>query len=132
MTLEASVLRDNSVRRVPEGYEVDVYLAWYRSLSLSCIEDVEVKLNGAQGGRERLRVIRDGHSYTLDELVKLTDKEWFVQDPITVRVSSDTPPETGERAEVEVNLVTRIPYIIIGPEVALTQKANVKREVVVQ
>lgn len=132
MTLEASVLRDTSVRRVPEGYEVDVYLAWYRSLSLSCIEDVEVSLNGVQGGREDLRVIRDGRAYTMGELADLTDEEWFVQDPITVRVPSDAPPEAGECAEVEVRLVTRIPYIIIGPEVALTQKANVKREVVVQ
>jgi hypothetical protein len=42
MTLEANVLRDDAVRATPDGYEVDVHLAWYRSLPLSCVENVAV------------------------------------------------------------------------------------------
>ena len=37
MTLEAQVLGDKAVRAADGGYEVDLHLAWYRSLPLSCL-----------------------------------------------------------------------------------------------
>ena len=132
MTLEASVLQDTSLRRSSKGYEVDVHLAWYRSLPLSCIENISVSVDGQPVDRDQLRVLRNGEAITIDQLADRIDEEWFVQDPLTIEVPSDSPLPKGAESEVEVNLATRIPYIIIGPNVALTQKANVKRKVVVQ
>lgn len=132
MTLESSVLGEDAVRRTADGYEVDVHLAWYRSLPLSCVENVSVKVGGTESARETMRVIKDGRTLTLDELAALSDEEWFVQDPLTIRIPTDAPLEKGAETRVEVSLATRIPYIIIGPNMALVKRTDVKRKVVVQ
>lgn len=132
MTLEASVLRDTSLRRTDEGYEVDVHLAWYRSLPVSCLEDISVSIDGQAVASDSIRVLRGSEVLKLGELAGRVDDEWFVQDPLTLAVPSTSPLPKGHLAELEVTLATRIPYIIIGPQTALMQKANVKRKVAVQ
>lgn len=132
MTLEATVLGKDAVRSTPEGYEVDVHLAWYRSLPLSCVEDVTINLDGRDIPRDQLRVVHEGAELTLDELADKVDDWWFVQDPLTVRVPAASPKGPGSEAEVSVHLATRIPYIIIGPDKALVQHTRVSNRVVIQ
>jgi len=132
MTLESSVLGADAVRRTADGYEVDVHLAWYRSLPLSCVENVSVKVGGAASARDTLRVIKDGRALTLDDLAALPDEEWFVQDALTLRMPVDSPLSKGAETKVEVSLATRIPYIIIGPNMALVKRTDVERKVVIQ
>ena len=132
MTLEASMLRADAVRATPSGYEVEVHLPWYRSLPLSCVEDVGVTLAGRAVPREDLRVRVDDRDLPLDDLADLVDDWWFVQDALTVVVPDGSPAEPGGEAEVEVTTATRIPYIIIGPQTALVQRTRVARKVVVR
>jgi hypothetical protein len=132
MTLEATVLGKDAVRSTPQGYEVDLHLAWYRSLPLSCVEDVAINIDGRAVPRDRLRVVRNGSELTLDELADKVDDWWFVQDPLTVRVPDPAPKRPGSEAEVSVHLATRIPYIIIGPDRALVQHTRVANKVVIQ
>jgi len=132
MTLEATVLGKDAVRATPEGYEVDVHLAWYRSLPLSCVEDVAINIDGRDVPREQLRVLVGGGELTLDQLADKVDDWWFVQDPLTVRVPDAKPKTAGSEADVSVHLATRIPYIIIGPDRALVQHTRVSNKVVIQ
>jgi hypothetical protein len=132
MTLEATVLGEDAVRSTPAGYEVDVHLAWYRSLPLSCVEDVAITIDGRDIPRDHLRVLRNGAELTLDELADKVDDWWFVQDPLTVKVPDPSPKSRGNEAKVMVHLATRIPYIIIGPDRALVQHARVAKDVVIQ
>ena len=132
MTLEATVLGKDAVRATPAGYEVDVHLAWYRSLPLSCVEDVAINIDGRDVPREQLRVVVGGGELTLDQLADKVDDWWFVQDPLTVRVPDATPKAVGSEADVSVHLATRIPYIIIGPDRALVQQTRVSTKVVIQ
>jgi Domain of unknown function (DUF6379) len=132
MTLEASVLGEHAVRAVQGGYEVDLHLAWYRSLPLSCVEDIAIALAGRTAAREELRVLRSGRTLTLTELTDMVDEEWFVQDPLTVFVPDPSPLAKGTETDVQVTLATRVPYIIIGPEKALVQRTRVGRSVVIQ
>jgi hypothetical protein len=132
MTLEANVLRDDAVRATPNGYEVDVHLAWYRSLPLSCVENVEVTLAGRTVPREDVRVRYGGRELTLDDLTGLVDDWWFVQDPLTVVVPDEAPRDPGTESDVVVELATRIPYIIIGPDMALVQRTKAERKVVIR
>lgn len=132
MTLEASVLGDDAVRATPQGYEVDLHLAWYRSLPLSCVEDISISVAGTAAARDAIRVLRDGGSMTLDELAGRVDDEWFVQDPLTVAFPDPSPLAKGAEAEVQVTMATRIPYIIIGPDTALVKPTRVTRKVVIQ
>jgi hypothetical protein len=132
MTLEANVLRDDAVRATAAGYEVDVHLAWYRSLPLSCVEGVSVAVAGRTVPREDVRVRHGGRELALDELAGLVDEWWFVQDPLTVVVPDPEPRGAGTESEVVVELATRIPYIIIGPDTALVQRTKAEREVVIR
>jgi hypothetical protein len=132
MTLEASVLRADAVHASPGGYRIDVHLPWYRSLPLSCLEDVTVRLDGEIADSGALRVRHDGRDLTLAELPDLVDDQWFVQDPVQVVVADGSPVPAGGDVDVEITLAVRIPYIIIGPQTALVQRARVQRKVVVQ
>ncbi len=132
MTLEAQVLGDNAVRAAEGGYEVDLHLAWYRSLPLSCLEGIDLTINDVPVERGALRVNVDGHELGLDDLPELDDEWWFVQDALTVRVPADEARSRGDEVDVDVVVATRIPYIIIGPETALVQRTHVAKKVVVQ
>lgn len=132
MTLEAQVLGDTAVRAAEGGYEVDLHLAWYRSLPLSCLEGIELTIDEVPVERSALRVSVDGRQLGLDDLPELDDDWWFVQDPLTVQVPADNPRAQGQELDVDVIVTTRVPYIIIGPETALVQRTHVARKVVVQ
>lgn len=132
MTLEASVLKDDAVRATDTGYEVDVHLAWYRSLPLSCVEDVTVSVGGRTVPRDDVRVRHGDALVGLDDLAGMADELWFVQDPIVVALPDPAPAAPGTVTEVDVHLATRIPYIVIGPGMALVQRTHVTREVVVR
>jgi Domain of unknown function (DUF6379) len=132
MTLEANVLRDDAVRATAGGYEVDVHLAWYRSLPLSCVENVSVTVAGRTVPRDDVRVRYGGRELTLRDLPGLVDDWWFVQDPLTVVVPDPAPRDPGTEGDVVVELATRIPYIIIGPDTALVQRTKAERKVVIR
>lgn len=132
MTLEASVLQDDAVQAVPGGCAVDVHLPWYRSLPLSCVEDVAVTVNGERAARDDLRVRLGDDEVPLDDLADKTEDWWFVQDPLTLTVPLAADLPSGADADVAVHLAIRIPYIILGPEQALVQHAQVIRKVVVR
>jgi hypothetical protein len=132
MTLEASVLRPDAVRATATGYEVDVHLPWYRSLPLSCLEDVTVTVDGETVVGEALTLRATGRDLRLVELADLVDEQWFVQDPLTLLVPVSGPRAAGDTADIRVALATRIPYIVIGPATALVQRTEVERKVVVR
>lgn len=132
MTLEAQVLGDRAVRSADGGYEVDLHLAWYRSLPLSCLEGIDLTIDDVPVERGAVKVALGDRELGLDDLADLDDEWWFVQDALTVRVPADTPRPQGEQVEVDVTLATRIPYIIIGPDTALVQRTHVLKKVVVQ
>lgn len=130
MTLDANVLREDSVQNTSEGYEVAVYLPWYRSLPLSCLENVVVRLGDEQFSGENLRIVFEGESLALGELSDRVDNWWFVQDPLTVRVHPAGDLSSSLRAEVE--LAIRIPYILVGPDAALVIKTKAACEVIIK
>jgi hypothetical protein len=132
VTLEAQVLGDTAVRAADGGYEVDLHLAWYRSLPFSCLEGIDLTIDDVPAEREALKVRVDGRELGLDDLPELDDEWWFVQDALTVVVPADEPRGQGAEVDVDVTLSTRIPYIIIGPDTALVQRTHVVKKVVVQ
>ena len=132
MTVEAHVLGDDAVRATVQGYEVDLGLAWYRSLPLSCVEEVSVTVAGRTARRSDVRVLRNGIELTLDELADRVNDEWFVQDLLTVVIPDPSPLAKGTEAEVGLTLAMRIPYIILAPQTALVKSTHVNRSVVIQ
>jgi len=86
-----------------------VRVPWYRSLPLSCLEALEVSVDGQPVDGVTLQV--NGHSYTPSEWVTKADEFWFVQDTAFVPVPA---AGLGDQAQVAVRAAWRIPYLILG------------------
>ncbi|MEV6345548.1 DUF6379 domain-containing protein [Actinoplanes sp. NPDC051851] len=122
MGLSDGVVRPGALRRTVNGLDLDVRVGWYRSLPLSSVRVFALEVDGAA---VTPTFELDGATYTLDELPAFHDKWWFVQDPATLHL----PVSTAKSAvRVELEIGWRIPYIVIGPETALVQRAHVDME----
>lgn len=115
--IERSFICDDDIRpgvwEGQPGYFVRVRLMSYRSLPLSCIEDIQLRVDGAQVPPERITFVLNGYGHKLAELGKLSRLFWFILDAADLFVVSDTPLAPGEHA-VEGTLVTVEPYVTGG------------------
>ena len=88
-----------------------VRLNWYRSVPLSCVERLEVELDGVGLLPERTTLELGGVRSAVGDLTDRDETWWPVLDSATVRVELDTPP-TGGPHTVGLVLGTRIPYLV--------------------
>ena len=106
------VLEESSLSEDHESISFNIRIPWYRSLPLSCVEGLDVTIDGAAVAEDDVRIAFNGTTYALDELPPLYDDWWQVTDPARVTV----PRADGARAagshEVDVTLALRIPYIV--------------------
>src|ERR687884_2017441 len=91
------MLEQDALRATDEGFELDVHLNWYRSLPLSSVKTVELRVNGEAIPREQIAFALGGREYALDDLAARWDETWFVLDAATLRATGprltagDTP-----------------------------------------
>ncbi|HSB65740.1 MAG TPA: DUF6379 domain-containing protein [Anaerolineales bacterium] len=103
----------NVVHEGRPGYMIKVCLTSYRALPLSCIEKIELKVDGQVIPPNNMRFILNGYSHKLDEFARLRHIFWFILDYADLFVESKTPLSIGEHL-VEGLLVTVEPYITAG------------------
>ncbi len=123
------IIQDDSLRATESGFELQVRFKWYRSLPLSCIEDLRLSVDGQAVDPELLRFGINGHTYRLEELAGLVEEEWFIIDPAHLAVAQPGLVKAGEQHQLDVAFGMRIPYIAIGPDKFLTM---INRESVTQ
>jgi hypothetical protein len=115
------VVEENSLRVTETGFEVQLRLKWYRSLPLSCIEKLQLSLDGQPVDQGLMRFGINGHQYRLEELKELVEEFWFIQDSAILSIIQPGIVRRGESHKIEVELAMRYPYIPIGPGKFLTQ-----------
>ena len=98
--MPVKIVEDNSLRATADGYQVEIRLNWYRSLPLSCVEEVRLSLDGQLVPPEKIRFAINGHEYRLDELPRLGEEFWFVLDPAVLQVHDPGKVASGERHTV--------------------------------
>jgi len=103
----------NVVRDGKSGYLVRVGLTSYRSLPLSCLEKIELSVDGQAIQPEDMRLIYNGHAFKLDELKNYSDLFWFILDDADLFVLSPEPLPAGEHY-LQAALVTVEPYVTGG------------------
>jgi hypothetical protein len=121
MGLAVKLIEDDSLRVTPDGYEVQVRLNWYRSIPLSCVEQVRVALNGRWAEPDAIDFGVNGRRHTLAALAEMPEDSWFVNDSATLHISAHGAATAGAPHTVEVELAFRVPYIQIGPEMFLVR-----------
>lgn len=92
------------------GFDIEVRLPWYRTLPLSTVDVVEVRVDGQLVDPLYIRFEVNGKTHGLSELCELIDEWWYVLDSAIIHVSG-SQLQLGEDYEVEVTLALRPPYI---------------------
>jgi hypothetical protein len=99
------------VRRSAERYRAGfkLRLPWYRSLHLSSVERIDVRVDGKAIDAADVSLTLYGKTYPFPDLVTLHDVLWFVLDVAELDMWVDAPP-SGRTCEVSATLFIRIPY----------------------
>ena len=129
MATHNSLFAESDVRRHADGIAVSIQLPWYRSLWLSCVDDLAVQVNGVDIPKENLRFELQGHSYSVAELPEQWETLWFVADRPDVIIPLDPATAAGDRFDVQVTLTLRLLYMQIAPMRYVTNRVQVEREV---
>lgn len=106
------VLEEGSLREDGETISFDIRIPWYRSLPLSCVEGLQVTVDGATVAEDDVRIAFNDTTYALDELPPLYDDWWQVTDAARVTVPRADGSRPAGSHEVDVTLALRIPYIV--------------------
>lgn len=130
MATDDTILIDDSLTARPDGLAIGLKIPWYRSLWVSSVSDVVVRIDGQDVPKESLRAEINGGTFTIDELQDQWDQLWYLQDRLVVVVPSETPPSAGDEVDVEVTLSMRMPYMQIAPMVYVTNHATNHRTLV--
>lgn len=131
MATDDTILISDSVTARDDGLAIALKIPWYRSLWVSSVSDVTVRVDGVEAPKESLRAEINGGSFTIDELGEQWDQLWFVQDRLVIVVPTASPPKSGDEVDVEVTLTIRLPYMQIAPQLYVTNHATNHRVLVV-
>ena len=91
------------------GWQFRIRYPSYRGTYLSCIEKMDIYLDGKQVDPSLITFCLNGAWYTMDELKDQYKTYWFVLDYATIRVLADEEMQKGVH-EVTVDMYHRIPY----------------------
>lgn len=120
MGFPIQLIESDSLKVTEGGFEIKARLMWYRSLPLSCVEKVSLAVNGQLIEPQAIQFGINDHLYALDQLERLVDQNWFVQDSARLVINKPGLVSKGREYNLEAEIVLRAPYIMIGPQVFLT------------
>lgn len=120
MGAQVKLIRDESLRVEDDGYAFDVRLNWYRSLPLSSVDIISVKLDGEPVSIDLISFQINEHRYSQAELLEKYEEFWFVQDFAVLHVRQPGKVTTGATHTLEAEISLRFPYMNIGPGKFLT------------
>jgi hypothetical protein len=118
------VIEDHSLIADPAHLVVHIRLPWYRSLPVSCIERMEVVVDGQAISLGRAEFKVNDRWHPVAALPEQTDEIWFIQDAGQLRVPYPAGIVAGESKRLVFRLDVRIPYIVVGPDTALKQSVT--------
>jgi hypothetical protein len=86
-----------------------IRLPWYRGLSASCIEGIDVTIDDTVAHRDDLSLTLHGLTHSLDEVAGLNEVFWFVRHTADLHVRTPQPLRPGPH-EMKVVMRLNIPY----------------------
>ena len=95
------------------GFLVRILLPSYRSLPLSCLERIELSVDGAPVDPKDITFILNGYSHKMDEMCGLSKLFWFILDKADLFIKRKKPLGSGKH-ELEGTMVMVEPYMTVG------------------
>ena len=97
------------------GYKLKIRLNTYRSLPLSCIEKLELKVDGNAVSPDHIVFCLDNKRFLISQLHELYTEWWDVLEKAELYIDRDRGLSSGSHT-VEIWLGRRGPYMAKGPE----------------
>jgi hypothetical protein len=94
----------------PTGFQVKIRIPYYRGVTLSLIEAVDLTVDGEVFSPAAMTFSTGGRAYSFDELAKTTNVEWPFGEPATLTVTKPGGLATGMHT-VQLGIVIRKSYI---------------------
>ena len=91
------------------GYSIAIRYPSYRGTFVSCIEGLELEVDGVKIPQEQMRFILNGKEFLVSQLGELFKEHWFVLDTAYLAVLQDNGIASGDHT-VKIRMVHRIPY----------------------
>lgn len=109
LLLPDQVLSNQFVSDICYGYAVAIRYPSYRGTFISCIERLELEVDGQTVLSENIRFRLNNKEYLMSQLQELYKEHWFVLDTAHLVVVDRKGLSAGEH-DIKVKLVHRIPY----------------------
>jgi hypothetical protein len=108
------LIEQETLQPTDKGFKTGLRLPWYRALPLSCIERINVTVDGTDVPSESIRFsVGEFGPLTTSEFAPLIDKYWYVLDSAELVVDYEPATEPGSH-EVSVEMGLFIPYLPVN------------------
>ncbi|MBO0451560.1 C-glycoside deglycosidase beta subunit domain-containing protein [Candidatus Enterococcus murrayae] len=92
------------------GYEVQLRIPYYRGLPMSCVEVIDLTVDGEKVDNEEMLITVKGETFTFAELPTVINHRWEMVETITVFVKKPGGLAEGEH-KVRAFVSLRISYL---------------------
>jgi Domain of unknown function (DUF6379) len=127
VTFTEGSLRPDALSVRAGALSLAVRLPWYRSLPVSCLESLDVTVDGAPVAVREVSV--GGFTGPVEDAAA-SDAQWDLRDALDVALAA--AGGAGTSHQLQVSLAVRIPYIQRAPGVPLVQRSVLRTEAVVR
>ena len=106
-----TALRDDALTITPEGFELRIGLPWIRSMPLSSVSGLFIKIDGVEVAQANLAVLLGDRSIAADALAH-EPGWWFIQDRLVLSCRQGLGPGVHS---VTVAFQLLVPYLQARP-----------------
>lgn len=110
-------------KKTEKGFEIGARLPYYRGVSLSMVEEIEVSLDGETLSQSDVAITVHGNTYNLEQRENETDDRWEMGEVATLSIEKAGELPAGEHTiGLKINL--RIGYMPF-PSIRVAEKTIV-------
>ena len=115
MATHDTVLNSRSLTATANGISLALTVPWYRSLWVSSVTSIDVKVDGKEIAQDAMRFRINGKSFTMDEVPNQWETLWFMQDRAHLDIDLGAAGKPGDDHEITFHIELRLPYMQIKP-----------------
>ena len=115
MATHDTILSKTSLATTPNGVSLALTIPWYRSLWVSSITSIDVKIDGNEIPQEKLSFRLNDKVWPMHEVPNQWETLWFMQDRAYVDIDLGHPGQVGADHEITFHIELRLPYMQIKP-----------------
>ncbi len=118
---EKYMIVEDNLKNSENGFEIGARLPYYRGVSLSMLEEIEVSLDGETLPQDKVDITVHGNTYNLEQRENETDDRWEMGEVATLIVHKDGGLSDGEhKLGLKINI--RIGYLPF-PAIRVAEKS---------